>query len=67
MRRKSGWIVSVGAALVLASCGGTDQDKRERGLETVPDVAVPESEKEFGMTEAERQAEEEKEMEKQAN
>jgi len=60
MRHKSGWIVSAGAAVLLAGCG-SDPDKMERGIATGPEVAVPESEKELGMTEAERRAAEEDE------
>jgi hypothetical protein len=60
MRLHSGWIVSAGAAVLLVGCG-SDQDKLERGIATGPEVAVPESEKELGMTEAERRADEEKE------
>jgi hypothetical protein len=62
MRLHSGWIVSAAAAVLIAGCG-SDQDKLERGIATGPEVAVPESEKELGMTEAERRAAEEKEDE----
>ena len=62
MRLKFGWIVSAGAAVLLAGCG-SDPDKMERGIATGPEVAVPESEKELGMTEAERRAAEEDEEE----
>ena len=58
MRVKSGWIVSVAAAVILAGCG-SDPDKMERGIASDPEVAVPQSEKELGMTEAERRAQEE--------
>ncbi len=60
MRLKSRWIVSAGAAVLLAGCG-SDPDKMERGIATGPEVAVPESEKELGMTEAERRAAEDEE------
>lgn len=41
------------AALTLNACGG---DRTERGLAPAEEAAVPESERELEMTEAERQA-----------
>ena len=65
MRLVFGWIVSVGAAVLLAGCG-SDQDKLERGVAVGPEVAVPESEKELRMTESERRAAEDEEEDKRA-
>ena len=65
MRLVFGWIVSAGAAVLLAGCG-SDQDKLERGVATGPEVAVPESEKELRMTESERRAAEDEEEDKRA-
>lgn len=66
MRLKSGLLVAAGAVVLLAGCG-SDQDKMERGIATGPEVAVPESERELGMTEAERRAaEREEEQEREA-
>ena len=64
MRLKFASIVVFGAAVLLAGCG-SDQDKMERGIATGPEVAVPESERELGMTEAERRAAEDDEEEEQ--
>jgi hypothetical protein len=65
MRLVFGWIVSAGAAVLLAGCG-SDQDKMERGVATGPEVAVPVSEKEMKMTEAERRAAEDEEEDQRA-
>ena len=64
MRLKIGWIVAAGTAALLAACG-SDQDKMERGVATGPEVAVPQSEKELEMSEAERRAAEVAEDKKQ--
>jgi hypothetical protein len=63
MRLESGWIAAAGAAVLLAGCG-SEQDKMERGVAVDREVAVPESEKELGMTEAERRAAERDEEKK---
>jgi hypothetical protein len=39
----------------LLACGGTEEDKLERGLTVGREEAVPGSDAEFDMTEAERQ------------
>jgi hypothetical protein len=66
MRRRSGWVVAAGAAVLLAGCG-SEQDEMERGLVVDREVAAPESEDELGMTEAERRAaEEDEEQEREA-
>jgi hypothetical protein len=63
MRLESGWIAAAGAAVLLAGCG-SEQDKMERGVAVDREVAVPESEKELDMTEAERRAAERDEEKK---
>jgi len=64
MKRTLGIILMVGVVGLLAACG-SDADKRERGIATGPEVAVPESEAELEMTEAERRAAENEEEEEQ--
>jgi len=39
----------------LSGCGGTDEEKRLRGLQTQAEVAVPDSASELNETEAERE------------
>jgi len=48
-------ILAVGIAMLVAACGSSES-KLERGIETGSEVAVPESDAELGMTEAERRA-----------
>ena len=63
MRLESGWIAAAGAAVLLAGCG-SEQDKMERGVAVDREVAVPESQTELDMTEAERRAAERDEEKK---
>ena len=48
-------IVLITACFVLA-CGGSQEDKMERGLTVDPEMAAPGTAAEYDMTEAERQA-----------
>jgi outer membrane biogenesis lipoprotein LolB len=64
MRFKFGLVVLASAAALLAGCG-SDEDKMARGLSTSSEVAVPISEKQLEMTEAERRAAAEDEEERQ--
>lgn len=64
MKRTLETILVVGMVGLLAACG-SDADKPERGIATDPEVAVPESEAELDMTEAERRAGENEEEEEQ--
>ena len=63
MRLESGWIAAAGAVVLLAGCG-SEQDKMERGVAVDREVAVPESQTELDMTEAERRAAERDEEKK---
>ncbi len=64
MKRTLRIIRVLGMVGLLAACG-SDADKLERGIATDPEVAVPESEAELDMTEAERRAGENEEEEEQ--
>ena len=64
MKRTLGIILVIGMVGLLAACG-SDADKLERGIATDPEVAVPESEAELDVTEAERRAGENEEEEEQ--
>jgi len=48
-------IVLVAACFALA-CGGSQEDKMERGLTVDPEMAAPGTASEYDMTEAERRA-----------
>ena len=55
MMRESSWIFAVAVACLLAGCG-SEQSKMERGVAVDREVAVPQSEEDLEMTEAERRA-----------
>lgn len=57
--------VLVGSALALSAVAGCGEDRAERGAVAGPEVGTPESAKEMGETEAEREAETDRAVDEQ--
>jgi hypothetical protein len=62
MRRATAWILAGGAALLVAGCG-SQKSEMERGVTVDQEVAAPESDKQLDMTDEERKAKENAEVE----